>query len=491
MPQISCQNTDKVSAMDSSNLDTIFTGLDFSYNEEDVDSLSFTLLGCWNSYCANVLKGSFADSSSQRLTSKLLQSTKDDLNAKYLITAGDNHYDDPLEREDITSKQSIDMGFKCFNDIMDIPMFLSMGNHDVKTESILREQMKKTYDGSSMNADSVTFPSNWILPSSYYHLSHSINGAVVDFIFIDTNLIADKYYFDDTTHSGDTFKRDQSVAMMAWLKSKLETCVGIKCVIGHHPIFSVGHKNKRPIRREKTLEDIYNIMIKNEVHFYFCADEHNTQYLYDDDNDIHHIVSGGTGAGSGADNAYVHQNTTSDFHRPNRPIAIQTDQPNFRIRSVFTFSGPSIVNFKITKNDIKFDIIGVSENIVDNNAISINRLCALNYDDSVNLDNIKLNAPYDHHKIYFTKTIPRTHDLLFLLRCDAYTKKLNSTNLEEVVSTLRTNKIKLGYTTGSLEEVLNDLDAQIKAYKTLYKEMNILRINEEGVEVDEHNVAVN
>jgi len=483
MPQLQCQNIDKVGTIDYDNLDTIFTGLDFSYKEEDADYLSFTLLGCWNSYCSNVLKGSFADSSSQRLTSKLLQSTKTDLNAKYLITAGDNYYDDPLGR-DITSKQSIDTGFACFDDIMNIPMFLSMGNHDVKNESVLREQIKKTHDGLTVADNNVTFLSNWILPSSYYHLSHSINGAVVDFIFMDTNLVADKYYFDDSIHADDTFKKDQVDIMMRWFTEKLKTCIGIKCVIGHHPIFSVGHKNKKPIRREKTLESMYKIMIENEVHFYFCADEHNTQYLYDDDNDIHHIVSGGTGAGSGADNAYVHQTNTPDFHRPNRPIAIQTEKPAFRIRSVFTFSGPSIVNFKITASNIKFDVIGVSENIVKNEAISINGLCARNYDDSVKLDSIKRNEPYAHHKIYFTKTIPREHDLLFLLKCDAYTKKLNSTNLEEVVSTLRTNKIKLGYTNESLEIVLDDLDEQINAYKTQYKAMNILKMNEEGIEVD-------
>lgn len=494
MPQITCHNTADVGTIDPENIDTIFRGLDFSYNELDIDSLSFNVLGCWNSYCSNVLKGSFADSSSQRLISKLLQSTQGDLNVRYLITAGDNHYKDPLGRE-VSDENSINTGFNCFNDIMNIPMFLSLGNHDVKTENIIKEQFRKTYAGREIGDANVRFNSNWILPSAYYNLKHTINGVIIDFIFVDTNLICDDYFFDEA-HADDDYKATKAAEMIQWLQGKLEECNGIKCVIGHHPIFSVGHKIKKQIRREKKLEQMYGIMIKNNVHFYLCADEHNTQYLYDDDNDIHHIIAGGTGAGSGADNAYVHNDKTHAFHRPDRPIALKSDTTpdkpfTFRIRSVFTFSGPSIVNFNVTKNDVTFKVIGIDEYIIENSTNKIIEACEGGYDGEVNLANLRNNAAYNQHRVYFSKTIPRSHDLLFLLRCAAYKHKLNSTNKDEILLTLRENEVRLGESNPVFNELLEQLSTQVNDLKEQYKSIDVLRINEAGVEVGADNNPVN
>jgi hypothetical protein len=435
---------------------TAYKGLDFTLNG-DREEASFIVMGCWNSYCMNVAKGSFIQSSYQRLVANMISQSQKTIKAKYIIGAGDNHYNHPLGVEK-TIADILDVGTKCFNKI-NIPMFMSIGNHDVASRDILAEQLKKTYDNSDITTPDIRFSSNWILPSAYYHINHTLDGAEIDFCYVETSLFGGRHFLTEST------KTQLCKDMLIWLDSILTQCKGIKCLVGHHPIFAVGHADPDKPVINTDLMSLYRLAIKHKIHFYFCADEHNSQYIYDDMNDIHHIVSGGTAPGSGGDIAVIHD-YPSDYHRPDIKIAYIEEDMSYQVRSIFTFSGPSFIHFNINKDEIDFRIKGICDNILHNNKEDIKNMCDTGYAGRLDIlkDNVALNI-----KDFFVKKIPRRHNLMFMIDCASYKHVQDAALLKD--------KHKKLYTS------LDNINRDVKKHKEEYKKINLMIISEKGKEI--------
>lgn len=452
-----CANIKTMQKIDPNNPITSYKGLDFELDGNKNEG-SFIVMGCWNSYCMNVVKGTFIQSSFQRLVVKMIEQCQGDIRAQYIIGAGDNHYNHPLGIAK-SIRTILDIGEKCFDKI-NIPMYMSIGNHDVRTPEIMAEQLKKTYDGLKITSPNIKFPSNWILPSAYYHLNHKLDNSNIDFFYIETSLLSGHHFL------GDLEKSKLADEMLEWLDYTLAQCTGVKCIVGHHPIFAVGHIDPNLPIINKNLINLYKIAIKHKIHFYLCADEHNSQYIYDDTNDIHHVVAGGA-PGSGGDIAVIHD-YPGDYHRPDVKIAcINEENISYQVRSIFTFSGPSFIHFNINSDSIEFRIKGITDNIVHNNQNDINDMCNAGYVGKI--DVLKDEADI-YIKDFFVKKIPRYHNLMFMVDCASYThiKK---------VSNLRNTKAKLILTNSDIASVtskLDMLDKEIAEYNAKYRNLIVL-----------------
>jgi hypothetical protein len=197
------------------------------------------------------------------------------------------------------SSQEIDIqlqtGFlDCFNNVKVEDFYVAVGNHDVATCYDLNRQL-----------EFATNPNNkYRLPGVYYNVVYKMKDYNVNFIVIDTNI------FEEEPVSCSGKKYDKQVAtklintQVEWV---LDTLKKEKCtwniIIGHIPYKSNPHKQKKdkPNFILNTNLDYLFTKIKEQnssfpkVQAYFCADEHNQQFLYDKSNNMSLIVAGSGG----------------------------------------------------------------------------------------------------------------------------------------------------------------------------------------------------
>lgn len=128
-------------------------------------------------------------------------------------------------------------------------------------------------------------------------------------------------------------------------------------IVGHHPFYYVGHKAKKSeFNNLKEMGVIYDIIKKYGIKFYLCADEHNFQYLYDEEFDIHHIISGGAAGGE--------ETLTSEFDYFKIPYSAENPPflSNKKINKKMLINSPHYVNFRITSQAIEFSVYSLTTN---------------------------------------------------------------------------------------------------------------------------------
>jgi hypothetical protein len=324
----------KNDALDSASVDVVNTlyqnGTTLEMNTGDKKNLSFVITGCWNSECDSyynykIKKKNEKDKAKEK--SKDKESENKDVNAirdklfekiasiklndaidiKYInvhqnlknqyftfktvlpilskdidgiILAGDNVYPDRTMKI-IDNLQKINKGFSCIDD--KISKYIVLGNHEHDDCNYLCNQKIM-----SINDDKVIFP------SAYYNIIYTLpNRKTINIIMIDTNILSDKYCTDKLN------KNKLNDKQFNWLQRVLS--VGdLKIVIGHEPIYALSHKTGKKMKILTSLDPNYvtlrDILIKNGVQYYICADEHNIQWLEERETKLQYIVVGGGGA---------------------------------------------------------------------------------------------------------------------------------------------------------------------------------------------------
>lgn len=278
------------------------------------DTLNFIAVGCWGVYCdtGNVLitkykKGKLEQYNiirGQKEVSRAIieYTSKNKVSDFYL--AGDNVYQvglmysdqkeyekeienfierkkeiikkltgnelDPLNNFDM--KLQISKGFEnCFKNANVDRFFMAVGNHDIENCEVLNTQVNYK---------------NWNLPDLYYNVIYSMNDFTINIIVIDTNMFEEKAL----TCTGQPFTEEQINTQIDWVKSVSQKG-DIKIMIGHCPYLANGHKEKTPVvQRTRLLELVRSVRPK----VYFCADEHNQQFIQDGDISI--VVAGSGGS---------------------------------------------------------------------------------------------------------------------------------------------------------------------------------------------------
>lgn len=190
-----------------------FAPLSRAWASEEAGALAFLAVGDWGRH------GQFH----QREVAQRMGESAGALNAKFVISVGDNFYDDGVTGLD-------DPAWKTsFEDVYDapslqVPWHVILGNHDYRGNS----QAQLDYSAASPR---------WSLPARWYKRSeHAPDGASVDFFFLDTSPFIQAYHLPSSIVHVD----GQDVgAQLAWFEQSVAaSAADWKIVIGHHPVYS-------------------------------------------------------------------------------------------------------------------------------------------------------------------------------------------------------------------------------------------------------------
>lgn len=386
------------------NISDVSNGLLF--DAYPTDTLDVVLFGCWNSGCTNKLKFSHNKSIHQRLLVNLMR-LYDTQRFGYRVKmfAGDNVYDvDGMAMDEVITE-----GFKCFGDSE--PTFIGLGNHDVSLDP-LKFQLEKSYAETSIVEDDVRF-GNWILPSAYYAVRYVLsNGTKIIFIFIDTNILIPGEYKGDVM-----LPTDSAANMLIWLNRILEeNNTYVPIVIGHHPIFGFGHKEKRSIIVQMELSSLYKLMIDHGAKVYVCADEHNLQHVYDSKNDFHMLICGSS-PGSGGDESYTSK-LSSEKRYGGKCIELYKGEfggSTVEVLSVISISAPGFLHMQIYNELITIKLVSYGK---------------LNYHRLKELKTECIDNTNESYEIYDVVCLHKYKDVISIYNCEMY--KLNHSLCESL-----------------------------------------------------------
>jgi hypothetical protein len=332
------------------------------------------VLGCWNSECIGHKYLSHKKSFNQPILRDLMNTN----NPNFTILLGDNIYERPddiliknhfgetepdkakpdkakpktkTKAKDKTKVKNPPYnymslwlnGFACFNNIRH-PFFAILGNHDLHPD-VMRHQISQTYinnptiepDGANLI---LTLNSKWIMPEEFYVLI--INGWHL--LMLNSNSL----YLNDSEQPSniqehlitayldkldqyDKLAKSDKLASSTTYSKKVIVCL-------HEPIYAIGHKPKKQIIDNtkyyiSKLIDRYKDLIK----YVFTADEHNTQKIHNELQNIDYVVAAGAPY-SGGDNYYK--------------IDKITQNPNFVVGPIF--NSDVLVQADFNTMEIKF-----------------------------------------------------------------------------------------------------------------------------------------
>jgi len=211
----------------------------------------------------------------QRDVSARMGETAKTLNARFVISVGDNFYEEGVQ-------SATDPQWKSsFEDIytapsLQVPWYVILGNHDYRGNSQAQLDYAKT-------------STRWKLPTRWYSVTQAApDGTSVEFFMLDTSPLMQEYYADGGAKT--KVVGQDTAAQLAWFEAALaKSKADWKIVIGHHPIYSGGEHSGSPdlVAKLDPLLQRYRIPL----------------YVNGHDHDLQHVARGAThyvctGAGS-------------------------------------------------------------------------------------------------------------------------------------------------------------------------------------------------
>lgn len=149
-----------------------------------------------------------------------------ELDARFVISVGDNFYEDGVTSVDDPAWQ------KSFEDVYDapslqVPWWVALGNHDYHANA----QAQLDYSAKSKR---------WRLPARWYNQQQTApDGSKVEFFFTDTSPMLSQYYADGAVKVKVGDQKKNVPVQLAWLDRALASSrADWKIVIGHHPVYS-------------------------------------------------------------------------------------------------------------------------------------------------------------------------------------------------------------------------------------------------------------
>ena len=183
------------------------------------------------------------------------------VDAKFVISVGDNFYDDGVKSVDDPQWQS------SFEKVytapaLQVPWHVVLGNHDYHGNceaQIAYSQMSK----------------RWNMPARYFTRSERIDETTgADFFYIDTMPMTT--FDDDETAFVHSTKGQDVNAQVAWLETALKASTAPwKIVVGHHPVYSGGQHGDTPY----IVKHILPLLAQYKVQAYFNGHDHDLQHL--------------------------------------------------------------------------------------------------------------------------------------------------------------------------------------------------------------------
>jgi tartrate-resistant acid phosphatase type 5 len=229
--------------------------------------LNFLIFGDW---------GRQGEQDQVEVATQMANASKD-LNPKFIISVGDNFYNNGVQSVDDPHWQ------KSFEDVyrdpaLSVPWYCILGNHDYHGNCDAQVAYNKTNP-------------RWNMPARYYVQSQQIDAiTTADFFYLDTTPMVKSYYKNGKEPTRPNVITQDVPKQLAWFKAALAASKAQwKIVIGHHPIYSGGGHGDMP----ELIENILPLLQEHKVQAYFNGHDH----------DLQHLVAGNvnlfdTGAGS-------------------------------------------------------------------------------------------------------------------------------------------------------------------------------------------------
>ncbi|WJX46948.1 Purple acid phosphatase 7 [Trifolium repens] len=230
-------------------------------------SLNFLVVGDWGR------KGNY----NQSYVANQMGIVGEKLNIEFVISTGDNFYEDGLEGVDDPAF------YESFVNIYTAPSLQKiwynvLGNHDYRGDveaqlsPILRQK-----------------DSRWVCLRSFI-----LDAGLVEFFFVDTTPFVEKYFTDPEDHTYDwngVLPRESYRAELlkdvdsALVQSKAKW----KIVVGHHTIKTAGHHGNT----QELVELLLPILKSNNVDAYINGHDHCLEHIIDKESGIQFFTSGG------------------------------------------------------------------------------------------------------------------------------------------------------------------------------------------------------
>lgn len=213
-------------------------------------SMTFLVLGDWGRFGRG----------NQRLVADRMAETAMEIGAQFVLTVGDNFYQDGVTGIDDPHWQG------SFEDIyhapsLQVPWHAALGNHD--------------YRGNPQaQIDYGRRKGRWNMPGRWYSFGRQApDGATVEFFVIDTTPMI-KGYHDTKTKAGGQDLEGQ----LRWLDRALAASrAQWKIVLGHHPV--VRYDAAEKAAPTEVLDRVDPILQRHRVPLYLHGHNHNLQHV--------------------------------------------------------------------------------------------------------------------------------------------------------------------------------------------------------------------
>jgi tartrate-resistant acid phosphatase type 5 len=184
-----------------------------------------------------------------------------DIDAKFIISVGDNFYEDGVSSvNDPQWQSSFEKVYSAPS--LQVPWYVALGNHDYHGDCSAQIAYGKTSQ-------------RWTMPARYFTRTEQVDaGNSVEFFYLDTTPMAN---LDDNEmkYHGNVISQDVP-KQVAWFEAALKSSVAPwKIVIGHHPVYSGGEHGDTPY----IIGRILPLLEKYKVQAYFNGHDHDLQHL--------------------------------------------------------------------------------------------------------------------------------------------------------------------------------------------------------------------
>jgi acid phosphatase len=184
-----------------------------------------------------------------------------DMDAKFIISVGDNFYENGVASVDDPQWQtSFEKVYSAPS--LQVPWRVILGNHDYHANCDAQIAYAKTSP-------------RWKMPARYFLQSEKIDAATtVDFFYLDTTPMVNSYHTD--AHTKNQVATQDVAKQLAWFKDALAASTAPwKIVVGHHPIYSGGGHGDTA----ELIETVLPLLHEHKVQAYFNGHDHDLQHL--------------------------------------------------------------------------------------------------------------------------------------------------------------------------------------------------------------------
>ncbi|GAV72126.1 Metallophos domain-containing protein [Cephalotus follicularis] len=201
--------------------------------------------------------------------------TGEKLDIDFVISTGDNFYDDGLEGvNDPAFEQSFTNIYT--GKYLQKQWYTVLGNHDYRGDAV-----------AQLSPELQKIDSRWVCLRSFI-----LNAEIADFFFVDTTPFVDDYFVDpDHTYDWrDVLPRSRYLAtLLKDLGAALrESTATWKIVVGHHAIRSCGHHGDT----QELIEQLLPLLRANNVDLYMNGHDHCLEHITSLDDSIQYLTSG-------------------------------------------------------------------------------------------------------------------------------------------------------------------------------------------------------